>query len=58
VPAGDADFRRQVLHDHRHQVRGDDHPHEQEAVLRAAGDVGSEVARIDIGDRGDEGGAE
>ena len=24
---GDADLGRQVLHEHRHQVRGDDHPH-------------------------------
>ena len=57
-PGGDADLGRQVLHEHRHQVRGDDHPDEQEAVLRAAGDVRGEVARVDVGDCGDEGGAE
>jgi hypothetical protein len=55
---GDADLRRQVLHEHRHEVRGDDDPRQQEAVLRAAGDVRREVARVDVGDRGDEGRAE
>jgi hypothetical protein len=55
VHAGrDADLGRQVLHEHRHQVRGDDHPDEQEAVLRAAGDVRREVAGIDVGDGRDE----
>ena len=58
VAGGDADLGRQVLHEHRHQVRGDDHPHQQVAVLGAAGDVGGEVAGVDVGDRGDEGGAE
>ena len=59
VAAGrDARLGRQVLHEHRHQVRGDDHPDEQVAVARAAGDVGGEVARVDVGDGGDEGGAE
>ena len=55
---GDADLGRQVLHEHRHQVRGDDHPHQQVAVLGAAGDVGGEVARVDVGDGGDERGPE
>ena len=55
VAAGrDARLGRQVLHEHRHQVRGDDHPHQQVAVLGAAGDVGGEVARVDVRDRGDE----
>ena len=40
--------------EHRHQVRGDDHPQQQVAVLGAAGDVRGEVARIDVGDGGDE----
>ena len=31
---GDAGLGRQVLHEHRHQVRGDDHPDEQVAVAR------------------------
>ena len=56
--ARDADLRRQVLHEHRHQVRGDDHPDEQEAVLGAARDVGREVAGVDVGDGRDEGRAE
>ena len=58
APGRDARLRRQVLHEHRHQVRGDDHPHEHVAVLGAARDVGGEVARIDVGDGGDEGRAE
>ena len=32
--------------------------HERVAELRAAGDVGGEVARVDVGDAGDERGAE
>ena len=51
---GDADLGRQVLHEHRHQVRGDDHPDQQVAVLGAAGDVGGEVAGVDVRDGGDE----
>ena len=54
----DAGLRAQVLDEHRHQVRGDDHPHEHVAVLGAARDVGGEVAGVDVGDGGDEGGAE
>ena len=53
-PGGDADLRRQVLDQHRHQVGREDHPQQQVAVLGAAGDVGGEVARVDVGDRGDE----
>ena len=59
VAAGrDADLGRQVLDQHRHQVRGEDHPQQQVAVLGAAGDVGGEVAGVDVGDAGDEGRAE
>ena len=59
VAAGrDPQLRRERLHQHRHQVRGDDHPAEQVAVLRPAGNVRGEVARVDVGDRGDEGWAE
>ena len=58
LAGGDAGLGRQVLHEHRHQVRGDDHPQQHVAVLGAARDVGGEVARVDVGDRGDEGGAE
>ena len=53
-PRCDAELRREHLHEHRHQVRGDDHPDERVAVARAAGDVRCEVAGVDVGDRGDE----
>ena len=56
VPAGrDPELRRQRLDQHRHQVRGDDHPEEREAELRAARDVRREVARVHVGHAGDEG---
>ena len=59
VAAGrDPELRRERLHDHRHQVRGEHRPEQQIAVLRAGGDVGREVAGIEVGDRGDEGGPE
>jgi hypothetical protein len=55
VPAGgDAELRRQRLDKHRHQVRGDDHPDEREAELRAARDVRGEVAGIHVRDARDE----
>ncbi len=57
-PGGDPDLGRQVLDQHRHQVRRDHDPQQQVAVLGAAGDVGREVARVDVGDRGDESRAE
>jgi hypothetical protein len=44
----DARLGRQVLDEHRHQVRGEDHPDEQVAVLGAAGDVRGEVAGVDV----------
>ena len=49
----DAQLGREVLDQHRHHVRQQDDPQQQVAELRAAFDVGGEVARIDIGDRGD-----
>jgi hypothetical protein len=59
VPAGgDPELGRERLDEHRHQVRHDDHPDERVPVPRAAGDVGREVARVDVRDRSDEGGAE
>ena len=58
APRRDAELRGEGLDQHRHQVRGDDHPDEREAELRAARDVRREVARVDVGDAGDEGGAE
>ncbi len=48
----------EVLHQTRHHVGRDDHPHQQEAELRPCGDVGRDVARVDVGDCGDEGRAE
>ena len=55
VPSGrDAELRGQRLDEHRHQVRGDDHPHERVAELRAARDVRGEVAGVDVGDARDE----
>ena len=56
--SGDAELRRQGLDQHRHQARGDHHPDERVAVLRARGDVRGEVPRVDVGDAGDEGRAE
>ena len=58
LAGGDAGLGRQVLHEHRHQVRGDDDPQQHVAVLGAARDVGREVARVDVGDGRDEGRAE
>ena len=54
LAGGDAGLGRQVLDEHRHQVRGDDDPQQHVAVLGAARDVGGEVARVDVGDGGDE----
>ena len=50
----DADLRREVLDQHRHQVGREQDPQQQVAVLRAAGDVRGEVARVDVGDARDE----
>ena len=59
VPAGgDPELRRLGLDQHRHQVRGEDDPEQHVAELGAAGDVGGEVAGVDVRDRGDEGRAE
>ena len=54
VEAGrDAELGAHRLDEHRHEVGGEDDPQEHVAVLRAARDVGGEVARVDIGDGGD-----
>ena len=50
----DAELRRQVLDEHRHEVRGEHDPQQEVAELRAALDVRGEVARVDVRDRGDE----
>ena len=54
----DPELRRLGLDDHRDQVGREDDPEQQVAELGAAGDVGGEVARVDVGDGGDEGRAE
>ena len=54
----DAQLRRLGLDQHRDQVRRQYDPEQQVAELGAAGDVGGEVAGVDVGDRGDEGRAE
>ena len=53
-PGGDTELGGERLHQHRHQVGGEDDPEQQIAELRAALDVGGEVAGIHVGDRGDE----
>ena len=50
----DADLRREVLDQHRHEVRGEQHPQQQVAELGAAGDVRGEVAGVDVRDARDE----
>ena len=55
---GDPELRRERLHDHGHQVRREHRPEQQVAVLRPRGDVGREVAGIEVGDGGDERGPE
>ena len=58
APGREADLGREVLDQHRHEVGAEQHPQQQVAVLGAAGDVRREVARVDVGDAGDEGRAE
>ena len=55
LPRRDAQLGAHRLDQHRHQVRGDDHPEQQVAELGAAGHVRREVAGVDVGDAGDEG---
>ena len=59
VPAGgQAQLGRQGLDQHRQQVGHHDDPDQQVAEPGAGGEVGGEVAGVDVRDRGDEGGAE
>ena len=59
VPAGrDPELRRLGLDDHRDQVGAEHDPEQQVAELGPARDVGGEVARVDVGDGGDEGRAQ
>src|SRR5215212_834544 len=53
-PGGDTELRGERLHQHRHQVGGEDDPEQQIAILGTGLDVGGEVAGIHVGDRGDE----
>ena len=50
----DAQLGGEVLDEHRHGVRPEQDPEQAIAKLRAAEDVGGEVAGVDVGDRGDE----
>ena len=50
----DADLGADRLDQHRHEVGDDDRPQQLVAELRAGGHVDGEVARIDVGDGGDE----
>ena len=54
----DAEFGRLVLDDHGDQIGHHQNPHEQESVAGARGDIGGHIARVHVGDRGDEGGSE
>ena len=54
----DAQLGREVLDEDRHGVRPEQDPEKTVAELGSAEDVGGEVAGIDVGDGGDEGGSE
>ena len=54
APRGEPRLRRQVLHEHRHEVGHDDDPDEQVAELRAGREVRREVAGVDVRDGGHE----
>ena len=58
MPGRDPDLRAHRLDEHRHQVRREDDPQQQVAELRAGRHVRREVARVDVRDARDEGGAE
>ena len=55
LAADDAELRRQRLEQHRHQIGEYDHPEQIVAVARTALDIRGEIARVHIGDRGDDG---
>jgi len=59
VHAGrDAELRGEALEKHRDDVGEHDHPEQLVSELGTGRDVGCEVAWVDVGDRGDEGGTE
>ena len=55
LTSGNAQFGRERLQEHGHQVAAQDDPQQFVAELRSALDVGGKVARVHIGDAGDEG---
>ena len=57
-PRGDPELCRLRLDDHRDQVGPEHHPEQEVAELGPARDVGGEVARVDVGNGGDEGRAQ
>ena len=54
----DAELGREVLDEDGHGVRPEEHPEQAIAEAAASFDIGGEVSRIDVGDRGHEGRAE
>jgi len=50
----DAELGRKRLEQHRDQIGDQNHPEQGVAVFGAGLNVGGEIARIDIGDRGDD----
>jgi len=59
VLAGDdAELGGERLEQHRHEIGQHDDPEQAIAVARAGLDIGREIARIDIGDRGHHGGTQ
>jgi hypothetical protein len=54
-PGDGAELGREVLHQHRREARADDDPDQRVAEGSAGGDVGRDVARVDVGDGSDEG---
>ena len=55
LPGQPADLGREVLDERGHQGGADQDPQQQVAVAGSGGGVGGDVARVDVGDRGDEG---
>jgi hypothetical protein len=58
APGDRAELRREVLDEHRHEVRDHEHPQQQVAMTRARGDVRGDVAGVHVRDGGDEGRAQ